>query len=178
MRMMNRWLIVAVLVALLGGAWTWQSRVPADAVAALREPAPAVGHPAPDFEAPLLGGDSFSLAAARGTPVVLNFWATWCGPCRNEMPALENAAQRYEGKVAFLGVDQGEDAATIQGFLDELGLTFPIALDEDQAVGADLYNVTGLPTTYFIDGEGTIRRVWMGEMNSITLEEGIAEILR
>ncbi len=176
--MSNRWLLVTLVTVLLGGVWVWVNRVPADTVAAQQLPAPAVGHPAPLFETALLSGERFSLAAQRGTPVVLNFWATWCGPCRNEMPALERAAQRYAGHVDFVGVDEGEDAPTIQAFVDELGLTFPIALDQKQAIGADLYNVNGLPTTYFVDAEGTIRRIWMGEMNSIILEEGIAEILQ
>ena len=86
--------------------------------------------------------------------------------------------RRYAGRVTFVGVSEGEDAATIAPFVDEFGISFPIALDEEQGIGADLYEVSGLPTTFFVDGSGVIRRVWMGEMNSVTLEEGIAEILR
>ncbi len=171
------WLLLALLILVSGGAWVWASRVPADALAELRTPAPAVDHPAPDFTTPLLSGESFSLSGAAGTPVVLNFWATWCGPCRAEMPAIQKAAENYGARVHFVAVNQGEKEAVIQPFVDEFGLTFPIALDVDQAVGSDLYNVTGMPTTFFIDGDGTVQRVWMGEMNSITLEEGIAEIL-
>jgi cytochrome c biogenesis protein CcmG/thiol:disulfide interchange protein DsbE len=171
------WLALALLILVAGGAWVWAGRVPADTLAALRIPAPAVDHPAPDFSAPLLTGESFSLSAAAGTPVVLNFWATWCGPCRAEMPAIQNAATTYGERVQFIAVNQGETPSIIDPFVDEFGLTFPIALDLEQAVGADLYNVMGMPTTFFIDGDGTIQRVWMGEMNAITLEEGIAEIL-
>ncbi len=171
------WLLFAALILVAGGAWVWASRVPADAMAELRTPAPAVDHPAPQFSAPLLSGGTFDLAAMRGTPVVLNYWATWCGPCRAEMPAIQQAAENYGDRVKFVGVNQGEDAAAITPFVEEFGVTFPIVVDTDQAVGADLYNVKGLPTTFFIDADGTIQRVWMGEMNSITLEEGIAEIL-
>ena len=171
------WLLLALVILVAGGAWVWANRVPADALAELRTPAPAVDHPAPDFTAPLLSGESFSLGGAQGTPVVLNFWATWCGPCRAEMPVIQAAAKNYGERIHFVAVNQGEESAVIQPFVDEFGLTFPIALDQDQAVGSDLYNVTGLPTTFFIDGDGTVRRVWMGEMNAITLEEGIAEIL-
>ena len=171
------WLLLALVILVAGGAWVWANRVPADALAELRTPAPAVDHPAPDFTAPLLSGESFSLGGAQGTPVVLNFWATWCGPCRAEMPVIQTAAENYGERIHFVAVNQGEESAVIQPFVDEFGLTFPIALDQDQAVGSDLYNVTGLPTTFFIDGDGTVRRVWMGEMNAITLEEGIAEIL-
>ena len=171
------WLLLALVILVAGGAWVWANRVPADALAELRTPAPAVDHPAPDFTAPLLSGESFSLGGAQGTPVILNFWATWCGPCRAEMPVIQAAAKNYGERIHFVAVNQGEESAVIQPFVDEFGLTFPIALDQDQAVGSDLYNVTGLPTTFFIDGDGTVRRVWMGEMNAITLEEGIAEIL-
>jgi thiol-disulfide isomerase/thioredoxin len=172
------WWGMAVLIAVAGAFWVWNSRIPDATLTELRTPAPALGHPAPPFATSLLDGSTVELAALAGTPVVLNFWATWCGPCRAEMPALERAAQRYAGNVTVLGINQAEDPATIQQFVDEFGLTFPIALDADQAIGADLYNVTGLPTTYFVDGTGTIRRIWMGEMNSVTLEEGIAEILQ
>lgn len=175
--MVNRWSLAALVIVLAGGFWVWVNRVPVDLLAAQNTPAPAVGHPAPDFSATLVSGETFSLSGVRGTPVVLNLWATWCGPCISEMPVLERTAQRYGDHLIVLGVDQGEDAATIQQFLNEHGITFPIALDQEQAIGADLYNVTGLPTTYFIDGEGIVQRVWMGEMNTITLEEGIAEIL-
>lgn len=171
------WILLALVILVAGSAWIWASRIPADALTELRTPAPAVDHPAPNFTAPLLSGETFGLSAARGTPVVLNYWATWCGPCRAEMPALQQAAENYGGRIEFVGVNQGEKPEVITPFIEEFGITFPIALDPDQAVGADLYNVKGLPTTFFIDAEGTVQRVWMGEMNSITLEEGIAEIL-
>jgi peroxiredoxin len=77
--------------------------------------------------------------------------------------------------VIFVGVDQGEEAATVQPFVDELGLTFIIPMDAEGAVGLD-YNVQGLPTTFFIDRHGVIRSLWMGEMNSVTLAENIANI--
>lgn len=175
--MSYRWLFLAFVIALLGGTWVWANRVPAALVAEQQRPASALNHPAPAFDAAALGGGRIASAALAGKPIVLNFWATWCGPCRSEMPALQNAAQRYGERVAFVGVDQGEDEQAIRDFADQLGITFPLAVDKEQAVGAGLYNVKGLPTTYFIDSEGIVRRVWMGEMNSITLEEGIAEIL-
>jgi thiol-disulfide isomerase/thioredoxin len=172
------WWAAALLLLAAGGWWVWASRMPEESLSALRTPAPAVGHPAPGFNSTLLSGEPISLAGLQGTPVVLNFWATWCGPCRAEMPALERAAQRYDGRAVILGVNQAEDPAVIQEFVEEYGITFPIVLDGDQAIGYDAYAVSGLPTTYFIDGDGVIRRLWMGEMNSITLEEGIAEILQ
>jgi cytochrome c biogenesis protein CcmG/thiol:disulfide interchange protein DsbE len=176
---MNRWIIVFLLTLTLGGAWLWVSRVPVDATVVAREPQPAVGYSAPDFALDTLDGQAFVLSEAigspEGMPVVLNFWATWCGPCKREMPALQQAAQRYDGDVLIVGVDQGEPAATVQQFVDELGLTFDIPMDTDGAVGSR-YNVRGLPTTYFIDGDGVIQEIWSGEMNAITLAEKIESI--
>ena len=140
-----------------------------------RIPEPAIGYVAPDFALTTLEGEEFSLREMRGTPVVLNFWATWCGPCRRELPALQAAAERYDGEVLIVGVDQGEAAATVQSFVDELGLTFPIPMDADMDVAQE-YNVKGMPTTFFVDADGVIRHIWTGEMNSVTLAEGIAKI--
>jgi hypothetical protein len=91
------------------------------------------------------------------------------------MPALQSAAERYAGQVVIGGVDQGEAAAVVQSYVDTLGVTFPIPLDGDSAV-AQRYRVRGMPTTFFVDSGGVIRYIWTGEMNSITLAEGIAKI--
>ncbi len=107
--------------------------------------------------------------------MVLNFWATWCGPCQRELPALQQAAALYDGEVLIVGVDQGEEAAIVQAYVDKLGLTFPMALDHEMEVG-NQFNVGGMPTTFFVDGDGVIRHIWTGEMNSVTLAEGIAKI--
>jgi peroxiredoxin len=174
---MNRWHGLFLAILLLGGSWIWFNRVPVALSAAATAPQPAINHPAPDFTLTTLTGETFSLSAARGKPVVLNFWATWCGPCQRELPALQAAAERYSDRVLIIGVDQGEEAETVQKYVDQLGLTFPIPMDSEFAVSA-LYNVRGLPTTFFIDPDGVIRQVWLGEMNSITLAEGVAELLR
>ena len=182
--MKNRWIIVFLLTLTLGGAWLWISRVPVDATMAVREPEPAVGHPAPDFALETLDGQAFVLSeitgplatsASGGMPVVLNFWATWCGPCQRELPALQGAAERYDGDVLIVGVDQGETADVVQPMVDDLGLTFAIPMDRDGAVG-QRYNVRGMPTTYFIDADGVIQEIWAGEMNAITLAEKIESI--
>ncbi len=170
---LNRWHIVAVVLLVFGSGWLWMSRVPAGSTAStVIAPAPAVGHPAPDFTLPGLDGTLVSLSDLRGRPVVLNFWATWCGPCRAEMPELQAAADRFDGSLVVLGVDQGEDEATVSAFLQELGISFPIVLDKEQDVG-NTYRIMGLPTTFFIDKNGMIQRVWTGEMNGAILAEGI-----
>ena len=173
---MNRWTLFLITILVAGSAWIWQSRVPVDYIPASKDPQPAVGHPAPDFTLTTVDGQPFTLSDLNGTPVVLNFWATWCGPCRAEMPELQSAAQRYEPTIRIIGVDQGEDAGTVQSFLDELGVTFSVPMDTEMDIG-ERYRIIGLPTTFFIDKEGIIRQVWAGEMNGIILAEGISGIL-
>ncbi|RIK39733.1 MAG: hypothetical protein DCC57_20025 [Chloroflexi bacterium] len=173
--MMNRWTWLFVTLLIAGPLWLWASRVPLDAQPLNLSPEPALGRPAPDFTLQTLDGQSFRLADLRGTPLVLNFWATWCGPCQREMPALQTAAQRYAGQVVIAGIDQAEESTVVQAFVDEMGVTFPIALDSTSEVGRR-YNVSGLPTTFFVDADGIIRHIWAGEMNSITLAEGIGKI--
>ena len=177
--MINRWLVVFLVTLIVGSGWLWWTRPVNGSVASAPATAagigPAVGLTAPDFTLQTLDGGSFQLSAQRGMPVVLNFWATWCGPCQNELPALQKAAQHLGGNVVFAAVDQGEDVDVIQPFVDKLGLTFTIPLDADGQIGLD-YNVKGLPTTFFIDRDGVIQSLWMGEMNSVTLAENIALI--
>jgi thiol-disulfide isomerase/thioredoxin len=174
---MNRWYLVFVALLLLGGGWLWLSRVPATAQTHtdVLQSQPTEGFAAPSFALSTLDGGEFVLDESLETPVVINFWATWCGPCRSEMPALQTAADRFDGQVHIVAVNQAESAATVQEFVDEFGLTLTIPMDAEQTA-ADRYNVSGLPTTFFVDRNGVIQRVWLGEMNSVTLAEGIAEI--
>ncbi|MCB0063502.1 MAG: TlpA family protein disulfide reductase [Caldilineaceae bacterium] len=174
---MNRWHFLAFLILVLGIPWMWANRVPAEAKTDFSVPQPALDHPAPDFTLTTLDGEEFALSAQQGTPIVLNFWATWCGPCQNEMPALQTASERFGGRVQIVGVDQGETAEVVARFAEEMGITFAMPIDTEMAVG-ELYGVRAMPTTFFIDRNGVIRHIYLGEMNSVTIAEGIAEILR
>ena len=154
------------MLALLGvlGWFLWPRQplaAPTQPVSAI--PAPEIGHPAPDFTLPTLDGGEIRLADLRGKPVILNFWATWCPPCRREMPALEVIWQQHNrGDVMVLGVDQGESVAIVSEYVRmNVGVTFPLPLDRRQDVG-DLYLVRSLPTTFFIDAEGIIRNIKVG----------------
>lgn len=173
---MNRWYGIFVLILLLGAPWIWVSRELVDPALAEQNAEPVVGRTAPDFSLTTQRGESFTLSGLQGTPVVLNFWATWCGPCRAEMPELVRASDHYSPAIQIVGVNQGEPLATVQPFLDEFGITFAIPMDQEMTVG-ERYRITGLPTTFFIDRSGVIRRIWAGEMNGIILAEGISEIL-
>ena len=177
---MNRWWLVFLAVLVFGGGWLWWTQpagVSAGGATASNDAQPAVGRPAPDFTLPTLDGGEFRLSDQRGKPVVLNFWATRCGPCQRELPAIERAAEHYKDVVVFVAVDQAETIQTVQRFAEKMGLTITVPLDGEQLVG-ERYDVMGLPTTYFIDADGVIRSVWMGEMNSVILAEHVAGILR
>jgi DsbE subfamily thiol:disulfide oxidoreductase len=122
-----------------------------------------------------LEGGETTLDAWRGKAVILNFWATWCWPCRQEMPALQ-ALQDGNEDVVVVGVNFEESAEKAQGFVEELGLSFPIVLDPDGTFGAEL-DVVGLPTTFFIDAEGRIVGSHVGQLDEAELQEAM-EMLR
>jgi succinate dehydrogenase hydrophobic membrane anchor protein len=109
-----------------------------------------------------LEGRSQTLAAYAGRVVVLNFWATWCAPCREEMPEFVAAYDRYQDDgLVIVGVNAQETASQAAGFMDNFNMTFPVALDARGDV-QQLYNVRGLPTTVFIDREGRVAERWAG----------------
>lgn len=126
---------------------------------------PAAGQPAPTFTLADLEGNEVSLANFRGRPVIINFWATWCGPCRIEMPELQEAyEERQEEGLAILAVNLEESPDMVRRFFyDDLRLTFTPLLDREGEV-ASRYGVFNLPTTYFVDAEGTIAAVHRGPL--------------
>jgi cytochrome c biogenesis protein CcmG, thiol:disulfide interchange protein DsbE len=156
-----------VAIALVGLIWVLTEREGGVAGQAM----PELNRAAPDFSLPSLAGESISLADYQGQVVLLNFWGTWCEPCKRELPALEQAHQRYGDQgLAVIGVNltddelaQGRDEAIIQAFLDQFGVTYPTALDIEGDV-TNAYRVFPLPTSFFIDGEGRIRYVHIGEL--------------
>lgn len=116
------------------------------------------GQPAPDFTLTTLDGKQVSLSDYKGQVVMVNVWASWCEPCREEMPSIQQAYETYQDQgLVVLGVNLEEKRVPIQGFADTYGLTFPILLDETGNVGRDLYQVKPIPTTFFVDREGVLR---------------------
>ena len=173
-----RWNLLILVVFLAGLGWIWVNRVPAGeavAAAASLPAAPAIGHPAPEVALANTGGQSFSLADLRGTPVVLNFWATWCPPCRAELPELQAASERLAGQVAIIGVNQAEAPADVLAFASQLELTFEIPLDV-QMEASRRYQVRSLPTTFFIDRSGVIRQMQVGPLTEATLSQQLRSI--
>lgn len=142
---------------------------------------PKVGMRAPDFALPdVRTGTLVRLSDFRGRPVLINFWATWCGPCRVEMPELEAAYKRYGDQgftVIAVDVKIDEDIPVVVAFVDELGLTFPVVRDVTGDVEIELYNVLGYPTSVFVDRNGIIRYVHRGPLTREFLEQKLREIL-
>jgi len=127
---------------------------------------PQTGQPAPDFYFETPEGQSTSLSQLKGTPVLVNFWATWCGPCRYEMPFLQQIHQERPGdELALLAVNVGENSSQVSQFMESAGFSFTVLLDK-QAVVAQRYNVMGIPTTVFIDKEGVIQEIQVGTFQS------------
>jgi len=168
-----QWTIAIALAALLGAGWTWLSRAPEglDDIAS-----PVAGRPAPDFALQATDGQSYALSDLRGQVVVVNFWATWCPPCRAEMPALQEVYDAWrDGGLIILAVDQDDwsddTAERVRSFGEEFDLTFPLLLDTTYEVGRR-YRITAMPTTLFIDRRGVIRDVIFGGPMSRALIEG------
>jgi peroxiredoxin len=136
-----------------------------------------VGDKAYDFTLRDLDGNDVALNDFAGQPLIINFWATWCAPCRIEMPELQNAYEAYQDQdLMILAVNAQEEEQHVRDFFAELGLTFKPLLDNDGQVGR-AYGALGLPSTYFIDGSGEVTAVHRGILTGSQIEEYVAQIL-
>lgn len=133
---------------------------------------------APDFQLQNLDGQLVSLSDLRGKPVLLNFWATWCGPCRGEMPHLEQIYQEWSNKgLILLTINIGESSSQVGDFMREYNLSMPVLLDIRQVV-AQQYNITAIPTTFFIDKDGIIQEKIVGAFpNKESIEQHFNKIM-
>ncbi len=176
-----RWRRLILIVAVLGAAWTAGSAVPAGSADGTRAPSPRAGFQAPLFSLERLGGDALSLMDLRGSVVVINLWASWCPPCRAEMPALQKVAKSFaDDDLMILGIHMTaqDSEANAVAFVREYNLSFPILLDRTGAVGR-LYQSRALPTTFFVDREGVIREVVVGgPLHEVALRSTIESLLQ
>lgn len=150
--------LLVVALGLLAG-WILQSG-PSD----VAEP----GQPAPDFTVEVIDGGTFTLSEARGTPVVLNFWASWCGPCREEIPDISAFADANPD-VTVIGVAVQDTDQASRDFAAEIGASYPLALGTAEVESA--YPILGLPATYIIDEDGNVARIFNGIVNEDRLTE-------
>jgi cytochrome c biogenesis protein CcmG/thiol:disulfide interchange protein DsbE len=138
---------------------------------------PLVGKPAPEFTLKRAGtGEPIDLAAFRGKPVVLNFWATWCAPCWEEHPILNEASRTFGDRVQFLGVVFQDDEAKILGFLQQRGAAYPTVID-NRGKTAITYGVGGVPETFILDANGTIVAKHDGPISAEQLQSYLSEVL-
>ena len=138
---------------------------------------PLIGKPAPAFALKRAGSsETIELAAFRGKPVVLNFWATWCAPCWEEHPILNESSRALGDRVQVLGVVFQDDEAKILGFLQQRGAAYPTVVD-DRGKTAIRYGVGGVPETFILDANGTIVAKHDGPISAEQLQSYLAEVL-
>jgi cytochrome c biogenesis protein CcmG/thiol:disulfide interchange protein DsbE len=132
---------------------------------------------APSFDLPRLDGDGkLSLASLDGTPRIVNFWASWCGPCRDEAPLFEAAAREHRGELVVIGVDFEDFTGDARAFVRRFGLTYPIVRDGNGGEKAR-WGVTGAPESFFLDRDGRVVAHIPGAVTKETLAEGIRKAL-
>lgn len=166
---MTRGIILAVLLAAIG--YTIYASVTKEEVEVL-----ATGDEAPNFELVDLEGNTHRLSDYRGEGVLLNFWGTWCPPCKKEFPAIERQYKSFEDQgVNVLAINIAQSKLEVQNYINELKLTFPVAIDKTRSV-MTTYNVGPLPTTILIDENGVITQIITGEMTEAQIKEHLMSI--
>ena len=137
-----------------------------------------IGAPAPDFTLTLFDGGELSLADRRGSVVVVNFWASWCPPCRDEAPALEKVWREYEDKgVVFVGVDFKDVTTKAMAFIEEFDITYPNGPDPYNRISR-AYRITGVPETFLIAKDGRLAMWYRGPITEAGLRAALEELLQ
>lgn len=176
----KNWVIFSTVLLGFGAIWIWVTRANPDEVSQTRISAPQEGLLAPDFTLSTLDGKEISLVDYRGSPVLVNLWASWCPPCRKEMPDIQKAYETYtEQGLVILAVNatHEDNLNSVKEFVEKNNLSFPIPLDTTGEVNR-LYNLHSLPTTYFINRNGIIEKIIIGgPMRFPTIEKHLNGIL-
>ena len=176
----NQRIILYILILIAGASWIILNANTTN-TAIDKISAPQAGFAAPDFTLKTPNGEEYTLSELKGNAVLVNLWATWCPPCRAEMPAIEKIYQEYKDQgLVVLAVDMTyqDDPANVAPFVQKYGLTFPILLEETGNVGV-LYQLRSLPSSYFINRAGIIQEVVIGgPMSEALLRTRIEQILK
>lgn len=174
------WWLFSGLILLLGAVWIVFSTPDINEIQNWRASAPAVGMQAPDFQLLTRSGDELQLSNYQGRAIILNFWASWCPPCRSEMPAMQRVYNKYQDQgliVIAVNATNSDSINRANEFADANSLKFPIVYDLDGAVNAD-YRVSSLPTTFFITPSGVIDEIVIGgPMSEALLSTRIENLL-
>jgi len=179
MQKLSLWATFSLIVLGLGGIWIWMSRSSAQETTGGMIPAPHPGFLMPDFSLEDLDGNEIDVSVYQGSPLVLNYWASWCGPCRAEMPALERIHAEYaKDGLVILGINgtNQDNLKSVVEFIKQYQLTFPVLLDQNGHVGR-LYQIQSLPTTFFINPDGTIADLVTGGMSETLIRSKINDLL-
>jgi cytochrome c biogenesis protein CcmG, thiol:disulfide interchange protein DsbE len=176
----NQRIILYIITLIAGAAWIILSANTTNA-SANHTSAPQAGFAAPDFTLKTPNGEEYTLSKLKGNAVLVNLWATWCPPCRAEMPAIDKMYQEYKDQgfvVLAVNMTYQDDPTHVAPFIQEYGLTFPILLEETGDVGAT-YQLRSLPSSYFINRAGIIQEVVIGgPMSEALLRTRIEQILK
>jgi peroxiredoxin len=158
------WTVISIAALLLSAGWIAITARYAPPGTGGRIPAPRQGFLAPDFTLEALDGGSTQLSSLQGKAVLVNFWASWCAPCKSEMPAMQRVYQDYQDRgftILAVNATSQDSRQQAAAFASDNGLTFPILLDTEGKIAAQ-YQVRALPTTFFVDREGNIHDMLIG----------------
>jgi peroxiredoxin len=137
----------------------------------------AIGQPAPDFTARTLDGNQIRLSDLKGSPVAMSFWATWCVPCKTELPELQSASLRYSSAhLQILPVNAGESESVVSTYLSKLNLNLNVVLDPDKEI-MSRYGIIVLPVTVWVDGKGVVRAEHIGPLDHSLIDRYVADLM-
>jgi cytochrome c biogenesis protein CcmG, thiol:disulfide interchange protein DsbE len=175
----RRFATLILVVVVFGGCWMAGSLLSPDQPAAKAGPSAQVGFAAPEFALPSSTSATASLSAQSGKVVMINLWASWCPPCRAEMPAVQNVYVKYRDAgfvVLAVNVTNQDDESAALAFARSLGLTFPILFDRSGTASRD-YRLNSLPTSYFVGRDGVIREIVIGGATQAAIESRVKRLL-
>jgi len=178
-------IVATVLVGIAIAALVWTFDRPGTAssqsvtvTASASGAAPEIGKPAPDFTLDMIDGTTMRLSDFKGRPVWINFWASWCPPCRKENPDIQDLYNEHKDAdgLVLLAPAIGEGRDSIAGYMQRADLHYPVGVDSNTQVAAN-YRVLGIPTHIFVDRDGIIREMRVGAMSKKTMEKKLAQII-